>query len=350
MRISIGDEMKNKKIKMPTMNDIAKLAGVSQSTVSLVLNNKRIDNISEVTRERIYQARESLGYRPNKLASALNGKSSGVIGFITDELVTTNFAGIIVKGAQDTAWNKHKVLMLVNLDDRAGMVEEAIDMMVSYRVESVMFAAMYHHEIILPKNLDIIPTVLINCYDKLNSVPCVVPDEFQGAYEAVAYLIKNNHRNIAYISNKKKIPATLLREEGYKKALADYKIGESEYHIIQTDLNGESVYKETIKLLSGGNRPTAIMCYNDRCAIAVYSAAATMNLKIPEDLSVIGYDNQTVISEFIIPSLTTMQLPHYEMGEWATNYILNNKYPFNPIKEKIKPDLIIRDSVKEIRK
>lgn len=337
-----------KKAKLPTMTDIAKLAGVSQSTVSLVLNNKGAENISEATRERICQARETLGYRPNKLARALNGKSSGVIGFITDELVTTNFAGTIVKGAQDTAWSKHKVLMLVNLDDRKGMAEEAIDMMAGYRVESIMFAAMYHHEIILPKNLNCFPTVLINCYDRLNSVPSVVPDEFQGAYEAAEYLIRNNHRKIAYINNKRKIPATLLREEGFRKAFVDNGIQDTEYQIIPIDLNGDSVYDETIRLLSGAHRPTAIMCYNDRCSIAVYSAAASLKLKIPDDLSVIGYDNQTVISEFIIPSLTTMQLPHYEMGEWAAKYILNNKFPYKPIREKIKPELIIRDSVRKI--
>lgn len=340
--------MPEKRKHIPTMTDVAKLAGVSQSTVSLVLNNKDLNNIPLATQERVYQASESLGYRPNKLASALNGKNSDMIGLITDELVTTDFAGSIVKGAQDIAWNKRKVLMLVNVDDRDGMMEEAVDMMIGYRVECILFATMYHHEIVLPNNLKNTPVVLVNCYDIHNNTPSVVPDEFQGAYDATEYLIKNGHKNIVFMSNKKMIPATALREEGFKTASNDYGLKLKDDSIIRVEISGQEVHNKAVELLSSSERPSAIMCYNDRCAMGVYSAAASLGLKIPEDLSVIGYDNQEVIAEFLIPTLTTMALPHYEMGEFAIHFIYNNQYPFEKIKEKIKPKLIIRNSVRKI--
>lgn len=340
--------MTRKRNPIPTMTDVARLAGVSQTTVSLVLNNKNLQSIPDVTKERIYNAIESLGYRPNKLASALNGKDSDMIGLITDELVTTGFAGSIVKGAQDVAWDNHKVLMLVNIDDRDGMTEEAVDMMIGYRVEAILFATMYHHEIVLPSNLKNTPVMLVNCYDMHNSAPSVVPDEFQGAYDATEYLIKNGHKNITFISNQKLIPATSLREDGFKAAFDTHSLPLGNHSIVRVDISGQHVRDKALELLSLDERPTAIFCYNDRCAMGVYSAAAALGLCIPEDLSVVGYDNQEVITEFLIPTLTTMALPHYEMGEFAINYIHNNQFPYEKIKEKIRPKLVVRNSVRKI--
>jgi len=330
------------------MTDVAKMAGVSQSTVSLVLNGKASESIPDTTRQKVMDASNALGYRPNALARALKNRDTGVIGFITDELVTTNFAGSIVKGAQDVAWDHHKVLMLVNVDNRKDMIEQAIEKMLSYRVESIVFATMYHHDFQIPDNLGDIPAVLINCFDSHRSVPGVVPDDYSGAYKAVKYLIDNNHQRIAYISNIMDIPATIKREQGYKQCLSDNGIAFDANLLIKTEIEGDKVFRVTQNLLELKNRPTAIFCYNDRCALSVYSAAASIGIKIPKELSVIGYDNQIVLSEFLIPKLTTVQLPHYEMGAWAIKYLFDHKKGYPPINEKIEPMLIIRESVRSI--
>lgn len=340
--------------KLPTMTDIAKLAGVSQPTVSLIMNGKA-DSIPQETQQRVLQASEQLGYTINRLASSLNGSGSGIIGMLTDELLTTNFAGALVKGAQDRAWRHNKVLFLASLDKKAGIAENAVDLLAGYRVESIIFATMYHHKIELPANLIDTPIVLVNCFESSGMVPCIIPDDLSGAYQATNYLLENGHRKIIYLSNDmreaetgNKIPATILREQGFLKCLADNGIPIDKQMILSIPINGKSVYEKACEILASPDRPTAIMCYNDRMAISVYFAASTLGLRIPEDLSVIGYDNQIVISEFLMPQLTTIELPHYELGECAVEFLFRHKYPFKPTKKTIKPRLIIRNSVKNI--
>lgn len=335
--------MRSRKSNMPTMTDVAKLAGVSQSTVSLVLTQKAKDNIPQETQARILKISRSLGYRPNALARALHGKGSGVIGCITDELVTTGFAGSIVKGAQDVAWEHEKVLMLVNLDNRREMIDDALNMLVSYQAEYIIFAAMYHHAfevLAVPGN---IPIIFVNCFDEHKKIPSVVPDDFQGAYEAVQYLINHGHCRIAYISNQLEIPATVLREDGYYKCLSDNNIQANPSLFKKINITGHDAYLAAYDLLKKKDFPTAIFCYNDRCAMGVYSAAAKLGFSIPDDISVIGYDDQTVITEFLVPPLTTMQLPHYDMGSWAVRRFFDHEN--STIEKKIKPILIERESV-----
>lgn len=341
--------------KLPTMTDVARLAGVSQSTVSLVLRGKAGENIPEATRDRIFQASSELGYRVNKLASALNSTGSGIIGMLTDELITTNFAGAIVKGAHERALGKNKILMLAALENEGRLVEKSVDMMIGYRVDSILYASMYHRRIELPSNLKDIPTVLVNCFDSENRYPAILPDDYSGAYQAAAYLIECGHRNVVYLSNEKRetvsgerLPATLLRERGFKAAFVEHGIPSETVSIIPIPITGHDVFEAATDILSSVNRPTAVMCYNDRMAMGVYSAANALGLKIPEDLSVIGYDNQTVIAEFLVPFLTTIELPHYEMGDQAVSYLFRHKYPFEAEQILISPKLIIRSSVRSI--
>lgn len=341
--------------KMPTMLDVAKKAGVSQSTVSLVMNGKAGDNIPAATRERIFNASKELGYSVNKLASALNGTGSGMIGVLTDGLVSANFAGDLIKGAQNKAWENDKLLVITALDEHESKTKKAMDYLVGYRVEGIVYAAAYYHEIKIPSNLENIPTVLVNCYDSKSKCPCIIPADFEGAYKAAKYLLDNGHRHIIYMSNDKrvdetgeKIPATILREAGFKEAIVNSGLIVDESSIIAVPITGDAVYQKAYEILSSSDRPTAIMCYNDRMATAVYSAASMLNLRIPDDLSLIGYDNQTVIADFLNPHLTTIELPHYEMGRKAIDYLYHNKYPFKSETHKIMPKLIIRDSVKKI--
>lgn len=340
--------------KLPTMIDIAKKAGVSQSTVSLVMNGKT-DAIPQTTVDRVLAAREELGYSLNKLASALNGSGSGIIGMLADELLTTNFAGALVKGAQDMAWKYNKVLLLVTLERKAGMTERAVDLLLGYRVESIVYATMYHRSVELPEIIKDIPTILVNCFESSGKEPCILPDDLSGAYQAASFLLENGHRKIVYLSNDMKdpetgakIPATILRERGFCKSLADHGIDISGQSIVSVPIIGKSVYEKTLEILSSPDRPTAIMCYNDRMAMSVYSAVNNIGLKIPDDISVIGYDNQIVVSEFLIPQLTTIELPHYELGECAIEYLFHHKYPFKPRKTTLQPKLVIRNSVRNI--
>lgn len=340
--------------KLPKMTDVAAMAGVSQSTVSLVLRGKA-DNIPLATRERILQVSQELGYSVNRLASSLNSTGSGMIGMLTDELITTNFAGAIIKGAQECALNNDMILMMAAMQHKGNQDEKAVDMMIGYRVESILYATRYHHEVVLPPNLRNVPTVLVNCYEKSGEIPSILPDDFLGGYTAASYLLKNGHRNIVYLSNDRtvegtpeKLPATKLREAGFAKAFQEYGLEIGTDTVQSISITGRTVYETACKILKSKNRPTAIMCYNDRMAMGVYSAASAMGIRIPDELSVIGYDNQIVISEFQIPQMTTVNLPHYEMGNAAVNYLFEHKYPFKGKQTLINPELIVRDSVRDI--
>lgn len=346
-----------KEKKATTMADVAKAASVSQSTVSLVLAGKAERNIPERTRQRIYKACKDLNYHVNLLASALNRSQSGIIGMVANELLTTDFAGDMVNGAQEVTWKEGKVLMLVSIDAADDEItRKAIEHLIGFRVESIVYAANYYHEISFPEALAHVPTVLVNCYEATETIPCIVPDDYGGAYTLTQYLLENGHDNIIYLSNSmvdeltgNKIPATLAREAGFLQALRDSGLNPDPFECIRPiSIIGSEVVKVALEILQRKDRPSAIMCYNDRMAMGVYSASALLGLKIPTDLSVVGYDNQKVVSEFLYPYLTTVELPHYQMGAMAIKYIENHDYPFEYEQKAIMPRLVVRDSVKKI--
>ena len=343
--------------KTPTMTDVAKAAGVSQSTVSLVLNGKAEQSIPEATQLKVLQACEMLGYQMNYLARALNRSESGMIGMLADELLTANFAGAIVSGAQDMSREKGKILMLSTVDQQDDKIaQRAIDYLKGFRVESIVYAAKYHHQITFPDSLKNVPTVLVNCYESSNTIPCILPDDYWGGYQATKYLLDHGHRNIYYISSNlideltgEHIPATPARVAGFMSAMQDYGLNPKEEECVSyVPIEWEGVVQEATRLLQSPNRPTAILCYNDRMALSVYSVASVMNIRIPEDLSVIGYDNQVEITEFLYPRLTTVELPHYEMGARGIKYLETQKYPFEYEQYFIRPKLVIRQSVASV--
>ncbi len=169
--------MTRKRKRSPTMNDVAEMAGVSQTTVSFVLNNTPNASIPQETRGRVMAAIQRLGYRPNAMAQGLRMQRSNSIGFITDEIAITPFAGKIFEGAQDAAWQHGKVLLLVNTKRHPQMEQAATEMLLERQVEAIIYATMYHHVVEVPEALRSIPTVLLDCYLEDHSLPSVVPDE-----------------------------------------------------------------------------------------------------------------------------------------------------------------------------
>ena len=198
--------------------------------------------------------------------------------------------------------------------------------------------------------------MLVNCYESSNTIPCILPDDYWGGYQATKYLLDHGHRNIYYISSNlideltgEHIPATPARVAGFMSAMQDYGLNPKEEECVSyVPIEWEGVVQEATRLLQSPNRPTAILCYNDRMALSVYSVASVMNIRIPEDLSVIGYDNQVEITEFLYPRLTTVELPHYEMGARGIKYLETQKYPFEYEQYFIRPKLVIRQSVASV--
>ncbi|NJL34375.1 MAG: LacI family DNA-binding transcriptional regulator [Chloroflexaceae bacterium] len=202
---------------MTTIKDVVRVAGVSFKTVSRVINND--PSVRDETRQRVLAAVRQLEYRPNVSARQMRTQKSGVIGVITDHIATTPFAGNIIKGAQEAAWNDNKMLLIVNTDGQPYIEAFAVDMMLERQVEGIIIATMYHRAVVLPPNLRPVPTVLLNCYVPDYSIAAAVPDEVQGGCTATEYLIQQGHTRIGFINNIDPIPAAHGRLHGYRQAL-----------------------------------------------------------------------------------------------------------------------------------
>lgn len=310
------------KKKRPSMNDVAKLAGVSQTTVSFVLNNVEGSNIPPQTQERVWAAVKELGYRPNAIARGLRSRRTLTIGFISDRIATTPYAVRILEGTQDLAWANGYLLMLVNTGGDQRLKRTAIDMMLERQVDGIIYATMYHRPVTPSANLYELPAVLLDCYAEDRAFPSVVPDEVLGGYTAVEILLKKGHRRIGFIRDSNPVTAAVGRQEGLKQALMAYGVPIEEALIETAESIPAGGYQATLALMRLSNPPTAIFCYNDRMALGAYNALRDLNLIIPDDVAVMGFDNQELIAADLSPPLSTMALPHYEMGQWAMQHLL----------------------------
>jgi len=330
----------------PTMNDVAKMAGVSQTTVSLVVNYNPTARISDETRSRVWNAINELGYRPNALAQGLKTRQTQIIGFITDLIATTPFAGKIVQGAQEAAWDNGKILLLANTEGNPSMEDHAVETMLERKVDSIIYATMYHRAVEVPDIIREVPTVLLDCFVEDRSLPSVVPDEIQGGRDATQALIAKGHQRIAFVNNIDNFPASRGRLEGYRQALeaADIRYDEALIRSLKSD--SLSVRDDMYNLINQPNPPTAIFCFNDQMAMGAYHGLRELGLRVPDDIAIIGFDNLEIIASQLTPGLSTMQLPHYEMGQWAVDYLVKqaNNPNTNPVQHIIECPLVERES------
>jgi LacI family transcriptional regulator len=290
--------------------------------VSFVLNDVTGRNISERTRTRVRASAHELRYRPNAAAKLLRTNRSHAIGFITDEIASTPFAGDIIKGAQEAAWEAGKILTIVNTGENLEIEKSAVEMMLERRVEGIIFAAMYHRAVEPPTDSREVPTVLLNCFAEDGSWASVVPDEVSGGRTATEVLLGKGHERVGFINLPPGIPATVGRLEGYKRALEAHELTLDDSLLTYGDGTASSGYQRAADLMRVSDPPTAIFCGNDPMAMGTYEALKERGLRIPEDVAVVGFDNQELIAAQLRPALSTIALPHYEMGRWTVNYLI----------------------------
>ncbi|WP_222131352.1 LacI family DNA-binding transcriptional regulator [Pseudonocardia sp. C8] len=304
----------------PTSKDVAKLAGVSHTAVSFVLNGRAEGNIAPATQERIRAAVEELGYRPDTLARGLRRRRTAMLGLVTDHIASSPFAGELLTGAMDTAWAAEHLVLTV---DSAGDPEKeaaAVDGLLDRRVDGIVYAAMSPYRAVLPAGLRSTPTVLANCLPAHGDRAAVVPDDRAGGAAATRALLEAGHRRIAVVGGIDDI-ATAERLAGHRDALAAAGVAEGPVRPGGGDLSDGYALART--LLDGPDRPTGITCYNDRVATGVLLAAARLGIRVPDELSVVGYDDQQILAAHTTPPLTTVALPHRAMGETAVRLLLD---------------------------
>ncbi|MCL4249454.1 MAG: LacI family DNA-binding transcriptional regulator [Anaerolineae bacterium] len=318
---------------MPTIKEVAEAAGVSFKTVSRVINGDA--NVRPETRAKVMDAVARLGYRPNQIARQMRTQRSHLIGFISDEIVTTPFAFNIIKGAQQEAWRHGLMLLVVNTASDREHEDEAVEMLLMRQVEGVIYATMRHMIIELPPMLREVPVMLLNCRSADGSLASVVPDEVDAGFKATEILLKKGHRRIPFINLEPTAVAAVGRLQGYRQALEAAGIEFDPALIRNTYGNSADGYAQARALLAEGPPPTAIVCGNDAVAAGVYEGIKERGLRIPQDIAVISFDNLELIATMLKPALSTMALPHLEMGEWAVRHLMQSG-----LRSSTKPDQV----------
>lgn len=303
---------------------MAALAGVSPTTVSHALSGTRA--VRAETRERVIRAAAALGYTPNRLASGLRLQRTGVIGLASDRIATTAFAGRIVQGAQEAARERDAVLMIVDSEGDADLEARQLRSLLDHRVDGILLARMFHQQVAQPAALGTIPVVLVDATPADGwRVPAIAPDEHAIAVTAVAHLLAAGHRRIAFATTTDDAPASRGREAGFRAALDGAGLDGSRALIESgsSDSHGGRTAGRRLLDRPEPERPTAVFCFNDQMAMGVYQAAAGLGLDVPGDCSVVGVDDLDLVAGALDPALTTIALPHREMGRWGMTTLLD---------------------------
>lgn len=303
-----------------TLRDVAEAAGVSTATVSLVVNKKKDARIAEETRQRVKDAIRALGYRPNAMAKTLVSGTSRFIGLVADGVATTPFAGQIIHGAQDEAWKHGYALLIANTEGNGELEQDAITMMLEYKVRGILYSTWFHRQTDVPASLREADFVLVNCFSPEPGTRAVVPDEVQGGRSATEILLRHGHRRIAFINATIPAPARDGRLLGYREALDAAGVPFEPGLVMEAYPDQEGGYRATAKLLK--RDVTAVYCYNDRMAMGIYDGLRDHGLSVPDDMAVVGFDNQEVIAAHLRPPLSTVALPHYELGAAGVRMLL----------------------------
>ncbi|MBO6893200.1 MAG: LacI family DNA-binding transcriptional regulator [Roseibium sp.] len=318
---------------MATIYDVAKRAGVSPKTVSRVLNGDA--PVSQKTREAVSAAMTALGYVPSHAARSMKSHRSGLIGLITgaisnaDEVAAP--AGLpelfIVQGVQHVIESSRKTLLISDTGGRLDRVPALVRTFQEHRVEGILYVSDFHKPLDVSLDCQGIRKVLVNCFDDAGT-PAVIPDDEGGQYALTKSVVAAGHKRIAYLTLAPGMEATRLRMKGFCKALAEAGISHDPALVMATDLYGspgehQLIWDTLDKFFTLDEPPTAICCGNDRLAMAVYGILRKRGIAVPEQVSVVGYDDHRLISETLYPALTTAELPYSAMGARAARLLLD---------------------------
>ncbi|MBU4047478.1 LacI family transcriptional regulator [bacterium] len=333
----------------PTIKDVAELVGVHPSTVSRVINDD--SRISEKTREKVFLIIKKLGYTPNAIARGLKTKRTHTLGMLIPD-ITNPFFAEIARGVEDAANKNDFNIILCNTDDRLKKERTYLEILRGKRVDGLILGTAHiKDKSILELEKNNFPYILVSRNIEELDKNCVIVDDEAGGIMATEYLIKLGHRRIAHITGPLKIRSALNRLKGYKLALKKYGIEYRDELVGEGDFRIKGGYQVMKRFLKLAEPPTAIFAANDLLALGAMQAIQKKNFHIPEDFSVIGF-NDIELASFVYPALTTIRQPMLEMGALAVKMLLRiiEEGEFNQRKIVLKPKLIIRESCKKINK
>ncbi|SCK46838.1 transcriptional regulator, LacI family [Streptomyces sp. WMMB 714] len=313
-----------------TQADVARHAGVSRTTVSFVLSGREDIRISVEARQRILGAAEELGYRPNLTAQSLRTRKTFTIGLVSDVVASGNYAGGLIQGALEAALEREHLLYVAETGDVPEVEQRLLRGMVDRQVDGMIHASMStrgrrpaHYS---PEH----PTVLLNRLDESGQFACVVPDEEKAGAEALRVLLEAGHREgVHVVGGHHRTEAApdgvhagreRMRGIGSAAAAAGVRLA----GVAECDWSTpEGGYRAVRALLDRAAAPKALVCCNDRLAFGAYQAVEESGLRIPEDVSVISFDDSDLAS-WLRPGLTSVAIPHRELGRAAVSLLLSD--------------------------
>jgi LacI family transcriptional regulator len=331
-----------------TIYDIAKEAGVSATTVSKVINNK--GRISEKTRKRIMAIIEELHYQPNVLASAMKGKSTYTIALLIPDAANPIYAQYL-KHIEEYGQELGFSVVMCSTGSDPEKEAKHITLLNQKRVDGFIIASVFKNEPALKQLIEEeIPIVLISLQRPELPVGSVAGDDYLGGYIATEHLLSLGHRRIGIIAENATISG-MERIKGYQKALENAGIEVDESLIIginEPTIDCAEIFAK--ELLSSGQRPTAIFGCNDMLAIGAMLAAKGLGMVIPDEISIIGFDN-TVMCKIVEPPLSSVAIPVHEMGRQAMELLIQQIEKKDNMKQRITllPELVIRQSTADFK-
>ncbi|WP_439287031.1 substrate-binding domain-containing protein [Lonepinella sp. BR2357] len=330
---------------MATMKDIARLAQVSTSTVSLVINNA--PNVSPAMRSKIMAVVNDLNYKPSALARSLKVKETRTIGM----LVTTSdnpFFAEVVANVERYCNRLNYNLILCNTDDEPQRLEKNIQTLIQKQVDGLLLMCTESHfqtQQAKPLNLTL-PCVIMDWWPTEVCADKIVENSELGGYLATKTLIEYHHQKIGIITGSLKKPLAQNRLKGFKQALKEHNLAINKQWIIESHFNFNGGIWGMEQLLSQKERPTAVFCCSDTIALGAYQALWRQGLSVPQDMSIIGYDNIS-LSQYLSPPLTTIHQPKNRLAEMAVDTLLqrikNSAENYRTL--MLEPSLVLRESV-----
>ncbi|MCL1114198.1 MULTISPECIES: LacI family DNA-binding transcriptional regulator [Shewanella] len=332
---------------MATIYDVSVMAGVSLATVSRVMNNNA--KVSEKTKQKVLDAMQVLGYRPNTIAQSLASNCSNSIGVLVSQLDGPFYGPMmteiesVLRGA-----NKHVIIAAGHSDE--AQEKDSVEFLMSRGCDALILdIEAVSDEYLIELSKGATPVVFINRYIDAIKDRCVYLENEQGGFMATDHILSLGHKDIAYISGPLFKLDVRDRLKGHKRALKQYNID------FDTTLHIESNFKEAggseamEQLLAMNKTITAVICANDQMASGAISVCLEHGLRVPEDISFIGYDN-IPFPQYISPKLSTVSNPIHEMGKMAARWVLQHVYNDTEIvvESSFSPELFIRTSTKAI--
>ncbi len=329
---------------MATIKDVAALAGISYTTVSHVLNKSR--PVSEPVRLKVEAAIAQLDYVPSAVARSLKARSTATIGLLVPNSINPYFAEL-ARGIEDFCERNGYCVILCNSDDNPQKQRSYLRVLLEKRVDGLIVASVGEDSDLLSSLATVrTPMVIVDRGLEGVAADLVCIDHELGGYLATRHLLELGHRDIACINGPADTSVAQMRLAGYQRALAEFSVQGVPGRVLESDFSGPGGYQAAGLLLDAGQRPTAIFAANDMIGMGVLRAAAERGIRVPNELSVIGFDD-IQLCRYVYPALTTVGQSIRQLGEQAAERLLARigaKVSQDVVQQIVAPSIVLRES------